>query len=157
MMICPIAGYKIDEKVARVVAGFVVLATVFGLLAAPGVARWIFLFLAYDFGVRAFSRPRWSLLGRLSAQILKALRVAPRGVDAGPKRFAARIGLLFSVALLVLTQFDQDVVTQVVAAILVVCAALEALLGFCLGCQMWTLWYSVRDRVVGQWARGFGL
>ncbi|MEK7392234.1 MAG: DUF4395 domain-containing protein [Fibrobacterota bacterium] len=156
-MVCPIAGYKIDEKVARVVAGFVVLATVFGVLAAPGVARGIFLFLAYDFGVRAISRPRWSLLGRLSAQILKALRASPRGVDAGPKRFAARIGLLFSVALVVLTHFDLRVATQVVAAILVVCAALEAFLGFCLGCQMWTLWYSLRDRVVGQRARGFGL
>jgi hypothetical protein len=131
------------------VAGFVVLATISGLLVPPLWARWIFLFLAHDFGFRAFSRPRWSILVRVSGIVLKGLGVAPRLVDAGPKRFAARVGLLFSIALVVLTHFDLRSATEIVAGILLACAALESFLGFCMGCCMWTLWYELPDRLVG--------
>jgi type III secretory pathway component EscT len=93
-------------------------------------------------------------LGRVSGSILKGFGVAPRLVDAGPKRFAARIGLLFSVALVVLAQFDIRTATEIVAAILLVCAALESFLGFCLGCQMWTFWYALLDRISGGRSNG---
>lgn len=153
-MVCPIAGYKIDENGARVVAGFVLVSTLVALVVPSSTARWIFLFLAHDFGFRAFSRPRWSVMGRLSSAILAKIGIAPRPVDAGAKRFAARVGLVFSVSLLVLTYFDLPLATQVVAGALAFCAALESLLGFCVGCQMWTLWYAWRDRISGGRADG---
>ena len=153
-MVCPIAGYKIDEKTARVVAGFVVLATILGVVLPSSAAQWILVFLALDFGFRAFSRPRWSVLGRISAVLLKSIGVVPRLVDAGPKRFAARIGLLFSLSLVVLTEYDLHLAKEIVAGILLVCAALESFLGFCLGCQMWTVWYALLDRISGGRSNG---
>jgi len=149
-MPCPLAGYRIDEKAARLVAGFVVLVTVVALVLANPWSSILFLFLVLDFGVRAFSRPKWSLLGRIASTILRGLRVAPEPRDAGPKRFAARIGLGFSAVLLVLTTSGPRGATLAVAAILLVCALLESLLGFCVGCQVWTAWYAVRDRVLGR-------
>ncbi len=148
-MVCPIAGYKINEKNARVVGGLVVLLTLFGLWAPFGGASWIFLFLAQDFAFRAFSRPSWSVLGRLASRFLQSIGVTPRLVDAGPKRFAARIGLLFTLTLVGLTSFDLRLATDLVAGVLLVCAMLEASFGFCLGCEMWTLWYSFQERIAG--------
>lgn len=146
-MPCPIAGYKIDESAARWVAGFVVAAVGASLFATESFRPWIFAFLVLDFGVRAFSRPRWSPFGRLAGFALKALRVPPRVVDAGPKRFAARIGLGFSAALLLLVPAQSESATRAVAGLLAICAFLEASVGFCLGCAIYGLWYDLRDRL----------
>jgi hypothetical protein len=150
-MPCPLAGYRIDEKAARIVAGFVVLLTVTALLVGNPWSWAIFLFLAVDFGVRALSRPRWSPLGRIAGAVLRARGVAPELRDAGPKRFAARIGLGFSAVLLVLTNSGPRSATLAVAAILLVCALLESLLGLCVGCQVWNAWYAIRDRISTLW------
>jgi hypothetical protein len=144
-MVCPIAGYKIDENVARIVAGFVLVAVLVAAFVPSGAAVWVFAFLAQDFAFRAFSRPRGSGLGRLAALLLKALGVAPRPVDAGAKRFAARLGLLFSVLLAVLAHLGAHPATEIVGSLLAACAALESILGYCVGCQMWTLWYGAAD------------
>jgi hypothetical protein len=142
-MLCPLAGYKIDEKAARLVAGFVVLLTLAASLAPQPLAGLILFFLVADFGVRAFSRPRWSLLARISTRILRGVGVAPRSVDAGPKRFAARIGLGFAVALSGLSVFGVHGAFLAVAGVLGLCALLESTLGFCLGCWVYTGWYTL--------------
>ncbi len=146
---CPIAGYRIDERGSRIVAGCV-LALVALAATRPGpLERLVLLFLLADFGARAFSRPRWSLLARLSAQVLKVFGMAPRLVDAGAKRFAARVGLVFALALLVSGAVEARPAYLAAALVLSLCAALEAFVGFCLGCWMWTLWYGILDRVAG--------
>lgn len=146
-MVCPIAGYKIDEHGARIVAGFVLVSTLAALAVSSCTAVWIFAFLAQDFAFRALSRPRWSGLGRLAGVLLKTFGVAPRPVDAGAKRFAARLGLIFSLTLAVLSHLEARLATEIVATVLAVCAGLESILGYCLGCQMWTLWYTSLDRL----------
>jgi hypothetical protein len=146
-MVCPIAGYKIDKNGARVIGGFVMVFTLTALVVPSQTAPWIYAFLAQDYAFRAFSRPRWSVLGRGSALLLKIFGIAPRRVDAGAKRFAARVGLLFSATLVVTSLADQTLATQLVAMVLATCAGLESLFDFCLGCQMWMLWYALRDHL----------
>lgn len=151
-MLCPLAGYKIDENGARVVAGFVVVLTLVALLTQWPFATLVLLFLILDFGARAFSRPRWSPLGRLSALLLRGARFAPRLVDAGPKRFAARIGLGFAVALLGFSVFGAQGAYVAVSVVLGICALLESVLGFCVGCWVYTGWYTLARSVSVRWA-----
>lgn len=151
-MLCPLAGYKIDENGARVVAGFVVLLTLVALLVPQPLAGLILFFLVADFGARAFSRPRWSPLGRLSALILRSVGVVPGLVDAGPKRFAARIGLGFVVALLGLSVFGAHGAYVAVSVVLGLCALLESALGFCVGCLVYTGWYTMVRSVSARFA-----
>jgi len=146
-MTCPIAGYKIDENAARLVAAFVVAAIVVSLFGSELVRLGAYAFLALDFGARAFSRPKWSLLGRIASRLLQGLRVVPRLVDAGPKRFAARIGLGFSLALLLLEILGAGLAVQVLGGMLAICAFLEAAFGYCLGCRIHGLWFDLRDRL----------
>lgn len=148
-MSCPLAGYRIDEKAARVVAGFVVLLVLAALALPNPWSSGLFLFLVADFGVRAFSRPRWSPLGRIAGSILRGLGVAPELRDAGPKRFAARIGLGFSAVPPVLINSGLPGAATAVASVLLACASLESLLGLCVGCRAWSAWHAVRDRASG--------
>ena len=57
------------------------------------------------------------------------LRLSPKPVDAAPQKFAARIGIVFSALSGLLF----------VAGVLVVCATLEAALGYCVGCKVYAL------------------
>lgn len=146
-MTCPLAGYRIDENGARIVAGLVALATIFSLIFATSAAQWIFPMLALDFATRAFSRPRWSFLGKYAGWVLRSLGRSPRLVDAGPKRFAARVGLVFTLALSVLALLGLSSTVQIVGAVLLACALLESLAGFCVGCQLWSAWYALQERL----------
>lgn len=146
-MPCPIAGYRIDENAARVVAVAVLSLVSLAVWSGGPLAAGLFAFLVLDFATRALSRPRWSPLGRAAGALLKAVGRKPRLVDAGPKRFAARIGLASSLALLVLSLAGAVPPLRAVAAVLAVCAALEGFAGLCLGCQAWTLWWALRDRL----------
>lgn len=148
MASCPIAGYSINENVARLVAFWVVVAIALVLVLPLPWARWILLALACDFGLRGFSRPRWSVLARMSSAILTKLGVPSRRVDAGPKRFAARIGLGFSIALLAMSWTGGVEAFRIAAGILGLCAALEFSLGLCVGCHLWSAWWALRQRVV---------
>ncbi len=148
MASCPIAGYSVNENVARLVAFWVVVAIALVLVLPLPWARWILLALACDFGLRGLSKPRWSGLSRLSGAILTSLGVRSRLVDAGPKRFAARIGFGFSIVLLAMSWTAGPEAFRMVAGVLGMCALLESSLGLCVGCHLWSAWWALRQRVV---------
>lgn len=144
-MPCPIIGYSINERGARAIAGLVAALVASTLFLPVPWARAVLFFLALDFGFRAFSRPRWSPLGRLGDALLGWLGIAPRRVDAGPKRFAARIGLGFVLGLLVATGNASSGIVAIASGVLILFALLESLFGLCVGCRAWTLWYRLGD------------
>jgi hypothetical protein len=60
-------------------------------------------------------------------------------VDSAPKVFAARIGVAFSVVTTILYAENHLYAGSIVLVILLLCAALESFLSFCLGCWMYSL------------------
>ena len=146
-MSCPIAGYRIDENCARVLAGEVLAMVVAFLLAPDFVRPWLWGIVMFDFAMRAFSMPAWSPLGRLGSAWLRLAGIAPRWVDAGPKRFAAKLGLALSLIVLGFESLGASMAVVAVATLLSGCAFLEAVFGICLGCHLWSLWLGVRDRL----------
>ncbi|MBE0417659.1 MAG: DUF4395 domain-containing protein [Coriobacteriia bacterium] len=130
---CPINHTVVDSNAVRIVALFVVgIVAVFLLTGSPLVV----LALTPDFLIRAAGRPRWSPLARVAMSIVRLLELAPRPIDSAPKRFAAGIGVAFTAAAGLLTLAGLGPAAAAVAAILLVCAALESLLGFCVGCRV---------------------
>ena len=90
------------------------------------------------FLARVATGPTLSPLCQLATRIV-APRIAaqPRLVPGPPKRFAQAIGAVLTVAATVLYfGFGFTTPTYVLLGILVVAAALESFLGFCLGCQI---------------------
>lgn len=140
---CPLAGYSIDPLSARFQAAFTVIVASIGL-ALPDQYRSILGFLLFlDYLPRALSKPRLSPITRISNGIVDLLGVHKRKVDAGPKRFAARVGALFCLAIAVLSYQGETVPALVVTGVLMIFALLEAAVGFCLACAVYQAWYSV--------------
>ena len=133
---CPIDGNQINEPTVRVVALLV------AIIAATGAwlqSPYIFLFLAYDFYVRGFDKKQWSLFRLIGIKAVNILEVREKLIDAGGKKFAAKIGFIFSAALTLFTLFGWHAGVIVLSATLVVFALLESTLAYCVGCKVYSI------------------
>jgi hypothetical protein len=131
----------VNEVSARLVAGGVVLMCV---LTIGFDLKWATAVIAYGFIARVLTGPSLSPLGQLMTRVIAPrLPVAARPVAGPPKRFAQGIGVIFSIAALVLTVLGFWGASQIVLALLGTAAFLESALGFCLGCRAFALLIEV--------------
>jgi len=130
--------HPVNEISARIVAGTVAILS---LATIVFDLRWMTAVIAYGFVARVLTGPSLSPLGQLVTRVVTPrLHVAPKMVAGPPKRFAQGIGAVLSVtAALLALGFGQVGAAYVVLAMVVIAAALEATLAFCLGCQMFAL------------------
>ena len=128
----------VNEVSARVVAaGVVLLSLATIVLDQP----WLTAVVAYGFVARLLTGPTLSPLGQLATRVVTPrLGVRARFVPGPPKRFAQGIGAIVSVtAALLALGFGLPGAAYVVLGVLVVAAGLEAVVGFCVGCQIFAL------------------
>lgn len=136
---CPVSRDLTDETAGRF-AAFLSLAV---LALAVGFGQgWAVLLLAADFALRALGRPSLSPVARAAGLLRRRAGLAERKINAGPKRFAASVGFLFSLGIGLALLAGQWGPGLGLAAVLGVCAGLEAFFGFCLACQVhpWLPW-----------------
>ncbi len=133
---CPITKDLINEKVARFNA-FIVLIAILVFIITP--AKWIVFVLGADFFIRGIGLGKYSPLSIFNKFLLKILRTKPSMVNAGPKVFAAKIGLVFCVLISVFYLLNQGLAANVTACMMGFCASLEAFFGLCVACKMYPL------------------
>lgn len=137
---CPINFSKVDETSVRMQAGFI---AVFGLSFILQTHLVWLLVLLYDFSIRIAGYKQASLFYLASRFIITLASLPTHQVDAGPKQFAAKIGLLFVITSIGLFLFGFDTLSTYVVGALTVCALLESLFGYCVGCEIYPLWYAL--------------
>ena len=140
-IICPVSVERISENIVQKIATQVVLLAIVYLIV-PNI--WIPLFLAFDFGIRSFTSLNISVLGNLAKAWNK--KFPPKNntiTDRAPKRFAAAVGFAFG--LFIALTFALDIVntSYIATGVLLLCAALEAFLGICVGCYVYTYWNAL--------------
>lgn len=112
----------------------VLLSGIYLLIPNP----YIPLYLGIDFYIRAFTKASYSPLSWISHQFVKILNLPIHMIDKAPKIFAARIGFIFSLSVLILTLLGLTAVAIPVASVLILFAFLECGLNFCAGCWVYT-------------------
>jgi hypothetical protein len=130
-----------NESRIRLTAFFVLVLIVVYMFSGIGL---IPVFLLLDFTLRGFGFGAYSPPSYLSGLLVKAFRLPVKPVYMPPKRFAARIGFLFSLAIVVAHYLDLS--TLILSCILALFAALESLVGFCAGCYVYNAYARLRSR-----------
>ena len=126
-MDCPVDHVKINENEARLTAFFVFVLT----LVYLKTSFWLIIaFLLVDFTLRAANLAKYSLLGFVSDAVIKQLKIKAKPVDRAPKRFAAMVGVLFAVAILISIILELQIVAFSLATILTFFAFLESFFRF---------------------------
>jgi hypothetical protein len=138
--LCPISEKKINEKVARLNAGFTFLL-VCGFFYSYNI--FFIAFLGIDFFLRTTDRSKYSLLAISSKNIVKYLQVKELLINAGPKIFAARIGLAFSILIILSYLLNAKILALALAGILGLFSVLESVFGLCVACEMYPYVYRL--------------
>lgn len=127
----------VNEKAARTVAAGVVALSVAVLAARQ---PWLLVVLAAGFWARVLTGPTLSPLGRLATSVVAPALGTPKYVPGPPKRFAQAIGTAFSTsAVLLWFGADAHVPALAVTGALAIAAFLEAAMGLCLGCRIFSV------------------
>ena len=135
---CPVSDKKVNERVARINGIFTVL-----LLSASGFTNSIVpvIFLAIDFFLRSFDFSRYSPVAFSSRGIVSYLGLSPSMINAGPKIFAARIGLILSSLIIAFFFLHAYLPALSVAGILGLFSFLEGAFGICVACEIYPIVY----------------
>jgi len=126
----------VNETSARIVATGAVLMSVLFVVTGNSL---VLVPLTYGFIARVLTGPLLSPLGRISTQVITPRLQRDHVLVPGPpKRFAQGIGAAFSIAGSVLWILGLHTASRVVIAMLAGAASLEAFVGFCLGCAIFS-------------------
>lgn len=133
-LVCPISTVRVRQDVVRVTALLVATLAIAYLITR---ASWIPIVLVLDFTARGFGYRSMTLVGRTAQAMVAASGRPTVLIDLAPKQFAARVGLLFSVGI-VLMQWTVPVVALVLAGVLTLFALLEGVGNICAGCLVYS-------------------
>ena len=131
---CPITQERVDEKVIRINAFFV-----FSLIVAYAISGFNLLMyiVLVDFAIRVF-------LGVKNSPVCKTIKYGLHIsganqdlINAGPKKLASKVGLIFSVLIVLFQTFDMEIAKNIVLYMFIAATFLEVFFKFCLVCKMY--------------------
>jgi len=134
VQVCPISTRRVDANMARVVSFQVALFTIIFLVSHES---FFVLVILFDFFMRALRQSIFSPFQIIGTFVLKGWGVAPRLCDESPKRFALYLGLVTSLSIIIFYAVGFTLFATVIAAILLICALLETLFDYCIGCKIY--------------------
>jgi hypothetical protein len=132
--ICPISERMVNENVTRLNALFTFVLAILFLVTG---SFWFLFGMVLDFSFRLVSQGRHSPLIKVNSYIIEITNIRKVIINAGPKIFAARIGLILSLLSLIFWLSDLNVAAFTTAGILVFFSFLESALGFCVACKIY--------------------
>jgi len=118
----------------RVISFQVTLLTVILLLTQESLFALILLF---DFLMRTIRHSHLSPFYLIGQFVLNGWGIAPKLCDESPKRFALYLGLVISLFLVLFYAAGFTSFATVITVILFICALLETLFDFCIGCKIY--------------------
>lgn len=139
--VCPIAPKSVNEHVTRFNAGITCLLVALFIFTP---LKEVIFFLVADFALRIYYDGRFSPLVNGNKYLVKSLKLKPAFINAGPKIFAAKVGLIISVAIAMFYLFDALLPAIVLAYIIALFAFLEATMGFCVACKLYPFVYRTK-------------
>lgn len=129
----------IDSNVVRLGAFFVIILLISGLYYPI-----IFIFIFIDFLLKSI-KLRYSFLSFLAKIILhKILKLKIKPVDAFPKKFAMKIGLVFSILILTTLFFELNLIFNIILSMFLTATFLEAFFNYCFGCKIYSILFNLK-------------
>ena len=132
--VCPISTRRVDSNMVRVISFQVALFTVILLITKESAFAFVLLF---DFFMRTLRKSQLSPFHIVAKFVLDGWGIAPKLCDESPKRFALYLGLVTSLFLVVFYAAGFTTFATAITIILLICALLETLFDFCIGCKIY--------------------
>ncbi len=132
---CPISTDVVNSKLTRIYS--IVTFIAIGIYLFTPFKEIIYL-SATDFIIRVFIGVKYSPICFFIKKGLALGQIQTHMVNAGPKKFAAKIGLVFTVLMSFSALLDLSSVSFILGSISFLAVGAEAVIGFCVACYIYT-------------------
>jgi len=132
---CPISADLINTKLTRIYSIITFLAISIYLFTP---FKEVIYISASDFIIRVLFGIKYSPICYLIKNGLKISRVKIHMVNAGPKKFAAKVGLVFTVLMSIGIILNFKILSSVLGTISFIAIGAEAFFGFCIACYIYS-------------------
>jgi len=137
---CPIVNERVDENLIRLNSGIIFTILILFVFTA---AKWLIIPVAIDFAIRLFLGVKKSPVCISLRYVLNAFNIEPCMINAGPKRFAAKLGFGFSLLITALFIFNIYPAAEIAGSVLALLTGIEAFFGYCVGCKIYAILTSM--------------
>jgi hypothetical protein len=137
---CPVSFHNVDGTLARIGSFYIFVSIVLFLVTSQ---QLILYFLILDFLTRLSGLQRYSLVYYMARVTKRLLGFSSETVDGSAKRLAAYFGLLFVVLLSLEALFKLHIALYATAAFFLLCAGLEIVFDYCIGCKIYFIIKSI--------------
>jgi hypothetical protein len=128
---CPVDLKTVDKNLVRANAFFVFSMILIYILTN----NYIFIFIILiDFALKVFFGVKYSPISRTIKYLLRKASVKIQLIDAWPKIFAAKIGLILAIIITICHFSDLTFPALIFALIFLIASGLEAFFNYCLAC-----------------------
>lgn len=134
VQVCPINERKVNEKVVRSNA-FLTLGLLLIFVLRPEIL--LLIIIAVDFLLRVLFEGKYSFLSKISKFVTRSLEMKANYINAGPKVFAAKIGLILTLASGLLLMLGIVKIALIIAGLIIFFAFLEGAFGICIACKLY--------------------
>ncbi len=142
--ICPVSNKRINENLSRLNAGFTFLLSASFILTSHPV---FILLLVIDFNLRNIFEGRFNPIVRFNRYLTVTLSLPGHMINAGPKIFAARIGLGLALLSGLLYLTGGLATGMIPVAILGFFSFLEGAFNFCVACKLYPFVLPLNERI----------
>ena len=131
---CPISFYRIDSNVVRIISLQVIIVALLLMWTQNLFFAYLLLF---DFTIRTLKMKKISPFKQIADLLVQQFHLKPKLCDEAPKRFALYLGLGIVGFVMILFLFSFIKIANIIVAILILCASLEATFDYCIGCKVY--------------------
>lgn len=132
--ICPVSLRKVNENLSRLNAGFTCLMVLLFFLTGWHVVA---LVIVGDFLLRNIFEGKINPVIRLNKYIINVAHLPRHMINAGPKIFAARVGLILSGIAAIFLLAGNTELSMIILGILGVFSFMESAFNYCVACKLY--------------------
>jgi len=135
---CPISYDLVNERLTRAYSGFTFISL---LIYVVTPFKWFLFISAFDFIIRVTIGVKYSPICYIIKNMLLLINAKPHMVNAGPKKFAAKIGLAFTVSMSIIYLLNMpEIIGLVLGVFSLIAVGAEVFFKFCIACTMYS-WF----------------
>lgn len=139
---CPVSDRIVNERVSRANAFF---TFIFAVIYISTGSFLVLTVMVFDFSLRLYKEGSQNPIIQFNKFLLRTLSIPEKGINAGPKIFASRIGLSLAVFAMIFNLLEYQITSQAVVGILAFFAFLESGFGFCIACKIYPYALFIND------------
>ena len=133
---CPISPELVNSKLTRIYSFFTFITI---LVYAYTPFKEIIFITTLDFAIRIFIGIKYSPICSTIKYVLNIGKFKVEMVNAGPKKFAAKIGFLITALMSISYILDFPLSSTILAHISIIAVGAESIFGYCVACKVYSL------------------